>query len=261
MSFYRRYHGLQPGVLPVPAGTGPIKGEVPVGSIERARVPVFPPVPLETQSFKPTNVPKTPIPAFLTTSKQTKVSFSPPGSIAMVPAVADSPKVRKAAASNDKAVEAAQIAKEAAVMASVAVIEASKAVAQASTPELAFVAEQAVAQAAVAERTAQKTADKAEKTATKAQSDAQAAAEDYTRNYDDPTARNYVDPKVPLVAWDQVDISEAIPVALPDGTTTMAMKPKVSLLTVVGGAGTGFLVGGPVGAAIGAAAGYFLSRR
>lgn len=67
---------------------------------------------------------------------------------------------------------------------------------------------------------------------------------------------------VPLVAWDQVNPDDAIPIVMPDGSTVMAMQSKPSPWLAVGaGAAGGFFLGGPLGALIGAAGGYFIGSR
>jgi hypothetical protein len=58
-------------------------------------------------------------------------------------------------------------------------------------------------------------------------------------------------------AWDQQPELEEVP--LPDGTVALVPK-KSPLLVIAAGAGGGFLLGGPIGALVGAAAGYFVSR-
>lgn len=69
---------------------------------------------------------------------------------------------------------------------------------------------------------------------------------------------------VPDYAWDQEPEVEEVPVTLPDGTPGTMLVPskkKHPVIYSAGAAGAGFLLGGPVGALVGAAAGYLFSKR
>ena len=312
MSFYRRYAGLQPGMLPVADGTAPILGEALVGPITQAFAPVFAPPPLEIQSFSPTNQIRAPLP-FLATDPRVAESLAPPGSLSTEPlfspavaprgiapvdvapapffgpAIVPSPlqpifapfvpsitgtggsayaTIERAAVSDDRAAQAAAAAQDAARIANAAIFEANKVAARAdadATAASAAAAEARQREAARLKAASDAAQAKADTAAAKAAADAQAAAvatanERASGGTPDVATQNWTSGggDVPLVAWDQRDPAEAIP--MPDGTVAMVAK-KPSMLAVAAGAGGGFLVGGPVGALVGAAAGYFLTKK
>lgn len=275
MSFYRRYSGIQPPVVPVTRGTASAPMATKAGSIMPAAPAIFPTTPKEVLSFTPVQPTRSYAPPLF--NNGTAASFLPPGSIAatavqqnpMTPngaqAVFDHPAIRRAAASDQKATDAAQNSKNATQNANVAVFNASQAAAKAQMdPNAAAESEQAVKAAAQAQRQAAVAAAAADAANAKAQVDAAAAQQVIDQGSATPTNDGG------SVTYDNsggadpgADISEALPpIATVDPVTGVITPVSTgpSLLAIGGAAAGGFVAGGPLGALVGAAVGYFLSK-
>ncbi len=288
MGFYRRYSGLQPPTLPVPPGTGTLPQQTPAGVIEVGYQKQFPPTPKEVYAFQPKQPIRSYAPGLF--DENTAASFMPSGSIftkatntnpgAVGPAqeLMDHPNVRKAAASDANATKKAQQARDAARVADAAVYEANKANAKAATdPNAETEAAAKSSEAVKAQRQSEAALQAAKIANAKAEADAAAAQKIVDQGTASPNndggslpydnSGGGYDPygsKTPSndYAYDNVagstDISEAIPPGDPRYPTSPSSGPN--LLAIAAAGGGGFLAGGPVGAVIGAAVGYFISK-
>lgn len=301
MSFYRRYSGLQPPTMPAAPGTAPIPGRVPNGSITPASPTIFAPTPREVESFKPTDPIRSYAPPLFSRgtaasflppgSVQASSVLTSPVAPGAVQALFDHPTIRKAAASDDKATKADQTAKDAQRNADAAIFTAKEAAAKADADPNAEAAAQAAAAAAMKaqmEATAQKV--RAAAAFAKAQADAAQAQQVVDQDVANPkndggsvpydTSGGGYDPYGGSSSGggsgytyceacgpgtqpnpDPNGTVCCVPVAV-DPVTGIPVPPSGHpYLIAAGAAGAGFLVGGPIGALVGAAAGYFLSKK
>lgn len=213
-----------------------------------------------------------------------------------VQAIFDHPMIRAAAASDDKATKAIQTAKDAQRDADAAIFNASKAAAKADVDPNAEAAAKAAANAAAR---AQQQAAEAEKQSSLAQIRAQIDAGKAQKvvadgvaspkndggsvPYDtsgggyDPYGSNGTVDGIPDGAYGGEGVgyvttddghryvieqgASAPPpgTVMPNGGTVISAGHPY--LLAAGAAGAGFLVGGPIGALVGAAAGYFFSKK
>jgi hypothetical protein len=257
--FYRRLGAAQPPVNNTPRNAVAPAGRTLVGSIQAAHPEVFPPTPKETEGFVPTQPVRSYAPAMFTPG--VAASFAPPGSItsgvvsggAMAPGGAQRifthPAIVKAATSDARATVAAHRSANAQANAAQAVADAQQA-----------------QQAAAADPNQQGAADAASWTATMAINNANTAARN-SAAADAQANADAADADAVGAAGDESSDGSTTPYDTTGGATaavgtdpatgTTAVVAKMSLVPVFAAGGAGFLVGGPIGALVGAAVGYF----